>query len=338
MKGLRIWVMALGLGALLAPTCFGQLHWETRKIIGGHTWATGGPVKWGDAVYYNDRRTGNNDVYVWTEAAGEQPLISGADSVAVWGVYENKLAVTKYVNSQYDLYLYDPLAGLQPISTAAGSQYNADMYGDLVVYEDNSTGVPQVWAWDPVNGNRPLDPTGKPQNGPRVYNGRVVWTDGRNYSPYNERTDVYSWTAEEGVTRLSTAYFSAGGPDIFGDRVAMHVYDTIYPDPEGTWEWREGQGISPLLPGVSGNNLRMWGDLLAWPGSGGPVVYYPALGVTHLATSGTVYSLDVYGNSVVWADNYYDIWMAELVPEPSAFFTLASFAGLLVSLRRRRQK
>ena len=339
MKGWKVHLIALGLAGVFASSARCELHWETTRLT-NTTWRERAPKLYGNQVYYNDFRNGAADIYRLTiGGGGAVPVIQSPGTQSVEAIYEDRILYRSYTQEAEgyaDLYLLDPALGATAVTTAPGEQKNADMDGDLVVYESYETGVPQVWAWDPVNGNRPLDPTGKPQDGPRVYGGRVVWTDGRNYSPYNERTDVYSWTAEEGVTRLSTAYFSAGGPDIFGDRVLMTVYDTIYPDPEGTWEWREGQGLTPFLPGVDGPMMRTWGDLIAWGGAY-TTAYHPSLGVTTLNSS-QVLSLDVYSNSVVWADYNYDIWMAQLVPEPSAILSLASFAGLLACLRRRRGK
>lgn len=340
MKPRVLLVLALSMFflTLLGQPVSSAYHWETTQIVSGHTWATSHPVMWGDRVYYNDRRSGNGDVYVWDAVGGEQPLITGTDSVAVWGVYEDKLVVTKYANSQYDLYLWDPVGGMQPIATGPGNQYRADISGDLVVFEDYSNGLYQVYMWDPVNGSRPISPTGSAQWRPRVDQGRVVWEDLRH-----GRGDVYMWTAEGGVERLSTYIYPMQNPDVYCDRVVMYVpwQETMW-DPYGMWEWQADHGITgPLVEYKGGSTTRMWGDLVAWGGGTGVGTYHPSVGYTKLPSS-TVESLDVYGNSVVWSTyNYdtrvYDILIAELVPEPSALLALAGGCTVLLACRRRRR-
>ncbi len=288
------------------------------------------PRVWGDTVYYADYRSGTGDVYAWDAVNGSRPVLERPGNQAVMSVYEDKLVVAEYANSQYDLYLWDPDGGLQPISVAPGNQRNADISGDLVVYEDYSSSISQVYMWDPVNGSRPISPTSYSQTGPRVCDGRVVWNDLRH-----GRGDVYMWTAQGGVERLSTYIYPMQYPDVHDDKVVMYVpWDETMWDPYGIWQWQAGHGITgPLIPYDGGPTIRMWGDLVAY-GGGGVRAYHPSVGVTSLSSE-RVMSLDAWGNSVVWATDSYDIYMATLVPEPSSLLALVAGCTALLVCRRR---
>lgn len=324
-KVLLVLMLCAALGAALAQPVFCGWHWETTRIT-NTPYFESAPRVWGDTVYFSDFRSGTADIYSWDAVNGTRPVLQIPDSQILQSVYEDKLLIANYVNSQYDLYVWDPAGGMRPVSTGPANQYHADISGDLVVYEDYSTGVSQVWMWDPVNGNRPISPTGYSQTNPRVDHGRVVWDDLRN-----GRGDVYMWTAEGGVERLSTYIYGMVSPDVYGDRVVMTVpWQEQMWDPYGIWEWQAGHGlVGAVVPYHYGGRNRIWGDLIVC-GNG---AYHPSTGFIEMGL-GTVF--DVYGNSIVCADENYDIWKMDLVPEPSSLLALAGLAGGLAFLRRRR--
>lgn len=343
MKTIRIIFAALALLASLGQAATSAQYWQTTQITSGHTWFTGSPKVWGDEIYWTDWRSGGAEVYVRDASGTERRLVGDDDGdsgtgYAIAGVYEDRQVVLHYTNSQYNLYLRDAAGEMHPISLASGNQKNADIHGQTVVYESYETGVSQVWMWDPANGARAISPSSYWQQFPRIWGDSVVWQDGRN-----GRWDVYMWNPRDGERRLSTYIYGMDYPDIYEDRVVMSVHQQ-YPmyDPFGIWEWRAGQGlVGPLVEYKEAYFNRMSGNLIAWgvgPGmpAGAVMAYHPGTGLVRLTQNGR--SHDVYGNKVVWVSDTYDVWMAELVPEPSSFLALGGgCVGLLGLLRRRRR-
>ena len=339
-----IGLAVLGIVVVLAQSAFSADIWDEQKITSGTSGPKAGAEIWGDKVYWNDLRSGDLDVYVWDEAGGERILLGGPDYLGQWAVHEDKLAVGKYVNSQYDLYIWDPSAGMRLISDAPGNQRKADIYGETVVWEDYRSGsTPRVYIWDPINGERRITSADSYQRQPRIWGNTVVWEDWRN-----GRADIYMWNPTDGERRLSTAYFAMSSPAIHEDRVVMWSLD----DPDnpfdepGLWEWTAENGLRQLCMMYKSTQPQffdMWGDLAVWCGQGpsNVVAWDPVHGAGMVNQTAFGYAMgpSVYGNQVAWIgseDDIYDVYISTLIPEPSTFAGLAGFMGLCLLRRRRR--
>lgn len=352
-KGLRIW-MTLGLVGMLGSGVPARADgiWEQQKITSGN-WFKSGPRIWGlgsdTRVYWNDRRSGNGEVYVWDESGGERRVLGGDGiSRGTWSAWQDRLAVGHYMGAgEYDLYLYDPVNGEQAISTAPGSQSDADIYSDIhgstVVYEDTRNGYDnrQIYIWDPVNGERRLSPTNSAQSSPKIYGDTVVWSDARNSTWYETRWDVYMWNPRDGETRL-TGGFSGGAssPAIYEDRIVTWAKDDYEPglyewSPQGGWRLlEEGSAYLPYY-------MEMWEDLVVWSSNEGGVGAWDPIHGRTVASQGvdTGMTPSIYGNKVAFTgitNNVWDIYVSTLVPEPSSLLALAGCAGGLFCLARRR--
>jgi beta propeller repeat protein len=346
MKTIRITLLALILGVILSTYAFSEQVWNEQRIT-NTPWAEAGPVLTGDdKIYYNDRRSGHGEVYVYDQAQGSRMLIGGDTiSRAVWGVSGNTLVTTRFVNSQYDLYLWDAVNGERPINTAAGDQRSASIFGDTVVYENWESGRPQVFMYDPINGNRALFPSNTWQENPKISStGRVVWDD--------SQFRTYMWTAEGGAVNLGSGI----SPAVYEDKVVnwtlgYYAFDNgwyIVPGylnawtPAGGWKTLAQHTMTEWSDVIG---TQVWGDLVVWQTRVDLAVvqaWDPAHGFSIVDQSTFGWTPSVYGNRVAWAgegaERRTDIYLSTMVPEPSSILALAGGIGFFLLRERRKRR
>lgn len=87
MKAVRICLCVLAGVMLLAQCAFCAAVWTQQRIT-NTSWSENSPKIWGDTVYYNDRRSGSNDIYRWDPMNGSVPIITDPGSQNVQCVYD----------------------------------------------------------------------------------------------------------------------------------------------------------------------------------------------------------------------------------------------------------
>lgn len=230
-------LLAVTLAALVAPPATAQQIWTEQQIT-NTSWLEFMPQVYTNQVYYGDGRNGYGEIYVWDQTQGSRRLLGG-DGInrSVWAASGEKLVTTRRVNNQYDLYTWDPVNGEVAVCTAPGDQKNGRVFGNLVVWEDYRAGSqnPRVYIWDPINGERRISASETPQKSPKVWGDRVIWQQGQ---------DVYTWTAEAGVTLIGSGLYSA----IYQDRVVTWT--------NAWWEYPPGGNPGVFHPGTSTNGRQ----------------------------------------------------------------------------------
>ena len=332
MKGTRVLFIAAGLVVVLAQCALCVQVWTTpQKITTSGTWFRGGPVAYGDKVYFNDRRSGKSEIYVWDQAGGERLYMSGTLSTSVRAVYGEKLVYSTYNSGLYSLYLHDPAIGDRLISpTYSGS--GSAIYGDTVAFEDNRSGFQQIYTWDPVNGERHLNPTSYDQMNPRIWGNKVVYEDYQftEEDPrYSDPPDLYTWDPVNGNIFLARYGQS---PVIYQDDIYAYMYGSYS---GGLWKSGPG-GWVVSGPGI-GLPSGVWDDLVVMYNGYSWDPVHGAVQITSMG--GTQYSL--YGRQVAWQKSngiYTDIYVSTYVPEPSGACALGLLlgSGCVPLIRRRR--
>jgi TolB protein len=342
MKTYRILLVVLTLVMLLAQCALCASIWTEEKITSAGTWGRSGPVVWGDKVYWNDQRSGKNEIYVWDRVGGERCLLSGSASTAVWSAYQGTLVTGHYVNGQYDLYVWDASNGERAISTAPGNQTYASTCGNTVVWQDTRSGVSQVYMWDPINGERQIAPSGYAQTRPKIWGNTVVWEEGYTDEWTGYQASVYMWSPTAGKVLVGDGMRS---PAIYGDKITMFLPDPDpYSDGSRLYQYAISTGTISGYATVGGRSIfsaSMWGDTVVWY-TGGTYAdvgaWDPIHGVTYVNHSnlGHAYTPSIYGRYVAWS-NGKDIYLSTIVPEPSACVGLMlGLVGIMPCLRRRR--
>ena len=343
MKGARVLLIAMGVLialSLWAPVQAADQVWTTpQKITTSSAWSRGGPVVYGDKVYYNERRSVSNpvEIWVWDQAGGARLYMGGPDylNVNAWAVYQDRVLFTRYANNQYGLYVHDPLTGDRLISATAGDFSNspmASMYGDMVTWTDVRSGVKQVYTWDPVNGERHVNPTSYDQMNPRIWGNKVVYEDYRYVEDPRYGggdPDIWTWNPLNGSQQLASGMTN---PVIYRDDIyALKPGSDGWPPYTVSELWRFGPRGGRLATST-GAPSGAWGDLVVTDG----LSWDPVHGLIHMSSiGGTQYSL--YGRQAAWVNNN-DIYVSTFVPEPGGLCSLSVLlAGACLSLRRRRR-
>lgn len=338
MNTTRTILTALTLGVILSTHAFTQQVWNEQRIT-NTSWEEGGPVVWGDTVYYSANTSGSWGIYAWDAASGSRPVVQTAATEALEAVYADKIVYTVYSGGAgtADLYLFDPVNGRRAISTALGDQKRAQIYGDKVVWQDYRSGRPQIYMWDPVNGERPLLPSSSRQENPRISQSRVVWDD--------DQYGTYMWTPEGGAVNLG------GGvsPAVYEDKVVNwtlghYEFDNgYYLIPGYLWEWTPSTGWQTLAehPFTEWSEVqytKVWGDLVTWQ-RGIDLATVNAWDPLHgFSRVGAGFTPSVYENRIAWSSWNWDVYLSTMVPEPSSLLALAGGIGFLLLRQRRKMR
>jgi len=125
---------------------------------------------------YEDKSTGNWDVYLWV-GQNRQPLATGPGDQVNPVTDGKKVVWQDNKNGNWDLYSYDLVSGaVLRLTSATSDQINPDLDGDFLVWQDNKNGNWDVLGMDLLTGKEIEIYTGPgDQTDPRVGNSKVVW-------------------------------------------------------------------------------------------------------------------------------------------------------------------
>lgn len=337
MKYLRVVVAVLAIVTLIAqcaPRAQAAQVWTTPQKITTSGAKAAGPVVWGGSVYWNDNRSGHNQIYVWDQAHGERMFLDPSSASGILAVYGSKMLLDCYAGGGDSLYLYDQVNGQKLITPTVGE--NVAIYGDRVVYEDTRSGRDQIYTWDPVNGERQLNPTNYDQRNPAIWGDKIVYEDYRYVEdPYlrYKYPDLWTWDPANGAK-----YFMDGltAPAIYKDEIVAFKPGSSVPPYADAQLWKFAPGGGLVASGAKvGAPSGVWGDLVVM----GRYSWDPVHGSVQISPVGAGYSL--YGRQVAWVQSngiYSDIYVSTFVPEPGSLMTLATCVGTSILLLARRKR
>lgn len=341
MKHARTVFAALAMVTLIAqcaPRAQSAQVWTEQKISSSAA-KPAGPVIDGSTVYWNDGRSGHQQIYVWDSSGGERLYLDDGLSSGVMAASGGKILIMRAVNGQCGLYLYDPMGGERLISATVQNWSNVVMSGDRIAWQDIRSGHSQIYTWDPVGGEKAIYPTSYDQLNPKISGNTIVWEDYGNGTdmhgvPYSPNVRV--WDPVNGSKKV-VSYRIA--PAVYGDRV-VYVDQESTESPWTLWQRTLSGGGSTLLGQVASRrpeNMQMYGDLVvfmctyaySWDAVHGFVRINQAAGT---------FGASLSGKQVVWADYDHAVYLDTFVPEPGSLMTLAMCGGWLGVLALRGRK
>jgi beta propeller repeat protein len=253
---LAIIILALFAGLLTNSVNASVIQFNEVQITTNSASQTN-PDIYGNNIVYQDNRSGNWDIYMYTLQGTWTPEIRITTNPANQinpKIYSDTIVYQDDRSGNWDIYLYNISAKRETqITNNTANQENPAIDGNIIAWQDNRDSIPQIYVYNLTSQTEKCISTSTPSSSdlqvasntnPEVSGNRVVYQkreirifEGFTMEDHNEIIcyDLATGTQTEifqGYTKLAEVVMSANdadSPAISGRRIVFESYDPHYP-------------------------------------------------------------------------------------------------------------
>jgi TolB protein len=180
------------------------------------------PAIYWDRIVWQDRRTGNAQIYMYDlTAEAETEIHDGGSDPAIWG---DRIVWSEYATSatRTDIYLYDLTTdNVTEICTASKDQVAPVIWGDRIVWQDYRNSNQDIYMYDLSTGQETAICTEESNQWyPAIWGDYIVWQDDRNNCLVDGNADIYLYDLSTSTeTQITTDPRAQGNPAIWGNLI-----------------------------------------------------------------------------------------------------------------------